>query len=88
MWQTDRQTDGQKYNSQDRASIAASRGKNAVSIDKQTRLLKIFGVITLPYLRGEQPDKQATQHWVCFKVWPNVHPRCNKGHKNLSELWS
>ena len=26
--QTDRQTDGQNYDSQDRASIAASRGKN------------------------------------------------------------
>ena len=29
MWQTDRRTDdGQNYDSQDRASIAASRGKN------------------------------------------------------------
>ena len=26
--QTDRQTDGQNYDSQDRANIAASRGKN------------------------------------------------------------
>ena len=34
VWQTDRQADGQNYDSQDRASIAASRGKNRLTFVK------------------------------------------------------
>ena len=34
---TDGQTDGQNYDSQDRASIAASRGKNSVKWNKRER---------------------------------------------------
>jgi len=37
---TDRQTDIQNYNSQDRASIAASRGKNRFTFDKE--MSKVF----------------------------------------------
>ena len=31
--------------------------------------------------------EQATQSLVRFKIRPNAHPRCNKGHKNLSDVW-
>jgi len=37
--QTDGQTDGQNYDSQDRASIAASRGKNANQQSHISRML-------------------------------------------------
>jgi len=45
-----------------------------------TNYWRVWGVVgsvpyrTLPYLRGEQPAKQATQRWGRFEVRPSAHP--------------
>jgi len=46
---TDGQTDGQNYDSQDRASIAASRGKNGLPV---SLLLLLFGIYSDDFIRG------------------------------------
>ena len=42
VWQTDKRTDGQNYDSQDRASIAASRSKNHLQSHSRSSLLALF----------------------------------------------
>ena len=51
---TDRRTDGQNYDSQDRASIAASRGKNRL----------IFDRVFLKLERGSIPNVMAAQPYI------------------------
>ena len=60
---TDRRTDGHNYYSQDRASIVASRGKNARSIHEEKRnynehekygyVLKLRRMVSKKYYRDE-----------------------------------
>jgi len=59
--QTDRRTDGQNYDSQDRASIAASRGKN------ELRPFFLITIVAKPHRGPEKPTvRNASQ--VCVLI--------------------
>ena len=59
LWQTDRRTDGQNYDSQDRASIAASRGKHIGDI--QHKLLGSIAIIV---------EKKKTNWAIIYLLLP------------------
>jgi len=91
MWQTngrtDGQTDGQNYDSQDRASIAASRGKKNVpplicySLEEHDPIMIIFGKVLL--------NKVRNQTMLCFPI-PHLSSAsalpCERGNSEDSSL--
>jgi len=65
---TDRRTDGQNYDSQDRASIAASRGKNGWNI-------------TIFYRQGKPQDKLSALHLLSGKFFGLSVTGCTDMHE-------
>jgi len=55
---TDAQTDGQNYDSQDRASIAASRGKNQFDVHDVGRGSSVVGELKVNEVRSRRLDDQ------------------------------
>ena len=73
IW-TDRQTDGQNYDSQDRASIAASRGKNPGYGPGDQLQLRPCTVAVNPAPQQRGAAQIAPEILDLFRYDPTVHP--------------